>query len=161
VVQTPGFVWLFSGASPIGSVDVTVSDAPGYVTGWIDWNRDNDFDDSGEQIFVNEAFATDGTHTVTFAIPDGVVSGTFNARFRVYPTMQAILAHPTALNATLSPVGGATGGEVEDYAWSFSPTAVTLRELRAVGLPTAGLVLAALGVLFVGLLLRRRRHAVG
>ena len=93
VVQTPGPTWLLSGDSQRGSVDVTVTGAPGYVTGWIDWNSDQDFEDSGEQIFVNEAFTTDGTHTVAFPIPDGVGSGKFNARFRIYPTAQTVLAH--------------------------------------------------------------------
>ncbi len=61
VVRTPGIAW--SPASG-GSVDVTVNGATGYVTGWIDWNNDGDFGDTGEQILTNEAFTAGQSRTI-------------------------------------------------------------------------------------------------
>ena len=51
-------------------------------------------------------------------------------------------------------IRGVTGGEVEDYPGSFSPTGVTLRDLRTVDVLAVGL--AALAVLVGGLFFRRR-----
>ncbi len=162
VVHTPGYVWPTSGTSRVGKVDITVSGAPGYVTGWIDWNQDNDFGDAGEQVITNHAFSSDGTQTVDVPIPDGVALdvGSFNARFRVYSTTQTALALAAAAapDAAPSPSGGASGGEAEDYAWAFSTTAVTLRSFTAMGASGAGWPAAAgLGALGIVLLARRRR----
>lgn len=133
-----------------------------FVTGWIDWNKDGDFEDSGEQIFTNEDFSTDKTRTIVFAIPAGTTFGTtFNARFRLYgaeQTAEPVLAAPAALAAAPSPSGGATGGEVEDYTWSFSPNAVTLTDLAVTGASGVGWPVAvALGAVGCGLLAWRRR----
>ena len=165
VVCTPGYAWPTTGAGRSGKVDVTVTGAPGYVTGWIDWNSDDDFTDAGEQIFANEAFDADGTRTITFPIPDGVAVGSamFNARFRVYPAAQTALALAAATPAgsagAPSPSGGAAGGEVEDYQWAFGPNAVMLRDFSAAGAAGAGWpAIAGFGALGIVLLARRRRR---
>ena len=82
VKPTPGFAWLPNGTDRVAEVDVAVAGAQGYVAGWIDWNMDGDFGDSGELVFQNEAFLTAGEpRTITFPIPDGVTTGsrTFSA----------------------------------------------------------------------------------
>jgi hypothetical protein len=55
-----------------------------------------------------------------------VFEQTIDARFRVYATSQNLA------DAAPSPTGGASGGEVEDYTWDFTPLAVTLADFRAV-----------------------------
>ena len=157
VVRTPNFSWSHATG---GSVNVTVAGS-GYVTGWIDWNNDRDFGDTGEQIFANEEF-TAQTRTITFPIPDVTVAGaTLNARFRLYGDIQTALAAASgadAPDAAPSPLGGATGGEVEDYAWAFPPTAVTLSSFGAAASgPWAGLPAAAGLLGLAGLMLSRRR----
>lgn len=127
VAPTPNFLWSDAGG---GSVDVTVTGADGWVTGWIDWNNDGDFADGGEQVFTNLNVPAGTTVTQSFSIPVPVGSQTFNARFRVYPGPQTLLA-ALQPDAPPSPVGGASGGEVEDYSWSFGPNALGLAAFRA------------------------------
>jgi hypothetical protein len=62
-----------------------------------------------------------------FTIPSGAfpgVSRSFFARFRIYRSTTSGAAQPT---------GYVVNGEVEDYLWSFSPTAITLRQLNING----------------------------
>ncbi len=116
VVRTPGVQWHQGGS---GSVDVTVNGCGStcYFNGWIDWNGDNDFADPDEQIF-NDKPLGDGTHSLPVPIPNTVDphGNTFFARFRIC----------RAQNECNQPTGEAASGEVEDYKWGFSPTAVTL-----------------------------------
>ncbi len=68
-----------------GGVNLTVTGATGYVTGWFDWNQDGDFGDAGEQVFTNQAVAAGNTVPVSFSTNgNSVYNKTFNARFRVY-----------------------------------------------------------------------------
>ncbi len=74
------------------------------LNAWIDFNRDGDWGDTGEQIFTNRSLGTTaGPQTLNFTIPAGASAGTTFARFRL----------STASN--LTPGGEAPDGEVEDY----------------------------------------------
>ncbi|MGI9318975.1 MAG: C25 family cysteine peptidase, partial [bacterium] len=99
------------------SADVTVSvtnNTGGNATlyGFIDWNGDGDFDDTGETITTTVADGTAGNVTLTINVPAGAMTGTdLGARFR--------LSTDTTLGAT-DPLGNngpipAPDGEVEDY----------------------------------------------
>lgn len=120
-----------------------------YLNAWIDWNNDGDFNDAGEAILVDRAVST-GSQTLNFNVPSGAFGSTaktLNARFRLYST---------TTNGTARPGGLVYNGEVEDYQWTFTPTAVRLSSFGARrGLPVAGV-----GLLMVsaGLLLVRRRR---
>ncbi|MCY2986753.1 MAG: Ig-like domain-containing protein [Planctomycetota bacterium] len=75
---------------------------------WIDFNRDGDWTDVGEQIFKSQALgATSGLKTLSFTMPKmsggNVVLGTTYARFRL------------STAGGLLPTGAAADGEVEDY----------------------------------------------
>jgi predicted extracellular nuclease len=161
VRPTTGVRWTTSGG---GSVDVTVNSlSGGYVSGWIDWNNDGDFGDTGEAILGNEAFgAGTVTRTIPFAIPAGTPIATFNARFRVYDQAQLPDVLPDSLepiiNALAQPANSVIGGEVEDYTWNNSATAVELlgfggRSIAAV--PWLGLILC-LGLMGLRLVFWRR-----
>jgi hypothetical protein len=117
-----------------GSINLTINGATGYVTGWFDWNQDGDFADSGELAFANEPVNTGETKAKTFMRGTWTYTQPLNARFRVYPTAQTLraLAAAAAPDAAPQPTGGATGGEVEDYSWTFDPLAVMLADFSAV-----------------------------
>ena len=146
VVRTPGINWNSSGG---GSVDVTVNGCGSecYVNGWIDWNNDGDFNDTGEHIIQDKKLSGDGTTSVPFSIPSTTDphNNTYYARFR--------LCHNSGECNT--PTGEVVGGEVEDYKWSFGPTAVTLETFSGTGMAASttqmAILIAALFLAFVGL----------
>ena len=82
------------------SVLVTV-DGIGKLDGWIDFNADGDWIDSGEQVFDSIDLA-DGQNVLTAPIPTAATAGVTYARFR-YST-----------NGGTEPTGAASDGEVED-----------------------------------------------
>ena len=90
-------------AGTTASVSVTAT-VPGtaVLNAWVDFNADGDWDDSGEQIFVDQALSS-GTNNLTAAIPSGATTGQVLARFRI--TSSAGYAY----------FGLAPDGEVEDY----------------------------------------------
>jgi ELWxxDGT repeat protein len=83
------------------SVAVTAS-AAGKLDAWIDFNRDGDWLDAGEQIFSSLPVQA-GSNTLAFSIPPGASIGETYARFRLSST------------GGLAPTGAANDGEVEDY----------------------------------------------
>jgi hypothetical protein len=143
-----------------GAVDVTISGASACLGAFLDVSsgtlipaqlRDN----TGAVIVQPLAV---GSYTFYFNIPPGTFPGSgedivVSGRFRVTSPVGGDCTGSAAYSAT----GLADDGEVEDYVWSFSPTAVTLRGLLARG----GLWgIAALGfVLVVGLVFVWRRKA--
>jgi hypothetical protein len=154
VVRTTGVHWQV-GANG-ASVDVTVSGCAStcYLAAWFDWNNDRDFNDSGEGVLRDRA-VSNGTQPITFDIPVGTtIQNTFNGRFRLYPSSMGVLAQPTGLT---------TNGEVEDYQWSFGPTAVTLNSMTArveASDPIALPIYLLMGVGAVLLIAWARRHRV-
>ena len=89
--------------------DIPVSG--GRLQAWIDWNGDNDFDDTvnsiSEQVAV-DIVPSGGIASFTVTPPIGIGSGDLVARFRV------------ASATGLSPAGFAEDGEVEDYVLAFT-----------------------------------------
>ncbi len=114
-----GAIVVSTASAGTGSVDVNLQNADGTsnrLDAWIDWNRDGDWGDSGEQILTDfDLGTTNGMQAINFTIPqkvgDNVVVGTSFARFRL----------STAGN--LAVTGAATDGEVEDYAVTISTDA--------------------------------------
>lgn len=86
-------------------VEFTVrSTGDGILNAWIDFNRDGDWNDPGEQIVTNLPLVNGVTQNRTFDVPVTAALGTTYARFRF----------STATG--LGPTGPANDGEVEDYA---------------------------------------------
>lgn len=77
--------------------------APGKLDGWIDFNRDGDWLDAGEQIFVSRDVA-EGENVLSFSVAANAVPGDTVARFRLSST------------GRLAPTGPANDGEVEDHS---------------------------------------------
>lgn len=80
----------------------------GILNAWMDFNRDGDWADPGEQIFTNRSLVA-GVNNLTFPVPAAASQGLTYARFR--------LNHQGGLSYT----GAASDGEVEDYAVNISP----------------------------------------
>ncbi|MGE0378472.1 MAG: GEVED domain-containing protein, partial [Planctomycetaceae bacterium] len=82
--------------------------ASAVLNAWIDFNRDGDWLDAGEQVFVDEPLANGVNGSLTINVPSGASVGTTYARFRL-----------TAAGG-YSYVGLAPNGEVEDYALNIT-----------------------------------------
>ncbi len=95
------------------TVSVEVSGAACKLDAWIDFNQDNDWDDSGEQIADSVSWSIE-TKDLSFTVPADAKNGLTYARFRC----------STAGN--LSPSGGAPDGEIEDYRVAIQAVANSL-----------------------------------
>ena len=101
------------------TLDVDTSLATtGFLNGWIDFNRDGNFD-AGEQVAVDQQ-PTGNTITVTASVPFSASAGTTFARFR-YSTVGG-----------LSPTDAAPDGEVEDYQITINAAAPALRLVKRI-----------------------------
>ncbi len=115
-----------------GNFQVTVTGGPGCLNAWMDFTNgatvggDGDFGDTltySEQIVVNQPVNT-GTQNVSFNVPSGFLTsaGSYYARFRL---------SPTPCTTTIAPTGFVSGGEVEDYQFTYGPLAVDLASFTA------------------------------
>ncbi len=85
---------------------ITVTNATGgaaYVSGWVDFNRDGDWNDIGEKILSDVSVTTSGRNDYRFSAPAGVIAGPTFARFRISSI------------PGIGETGAADSGEVEDY----------------------------------------------
>lgn len=99
---------------PGGTMDchVTASSGGGLLHAWIDFNRDGDWGDAGEQVCADRPLAQ-GLNVLAISIPANADSGSTFARFRV------------GTESGLAPTGEAEDGEVEDHLVEISdPTAI-------------------------------------
>jgi uncharacterized repeat protein (TIGR01451 family) len=96
------------------NVSVTKTAATAYLVGFIDFNRDGDFLDTGERsatVTISTGAGTT-TQTVNFTSLSGLVAGQTYARFRLSNTQAQ----------AESSVGSSTSGEVEDYSLPIEVT---------------------------------------
>ncbi|MEO1528913.1 MAG: GEVED domain-containing protein [Planctomycetota bacterium] len=92
-------------AGDSSNIAITVSDPNGvgsFVDAWIDFNRDGDWDDAGEQILLSQT-VVDGFQVFNVDIPGNARLGETYARVRL------------STSGGLTPTGPAGDGEVEDY----------------------------------------------
>ncbi|MEZ6086543.1 MAG: GEVED domain-containing protein [Pirellulaceae bacterium] len=102
-----------------------VASAAGKLDAWIDFNRDGDWNDAGEQIAAN-IDVTGGLNLISFQVPAGSASGSAAARFRL------------STEGGLAPTGAAADGEVEDYLFSLIDGDVAGGVDVRIDLPTSG-----------------------
>ncbi|PXF62164.1 MAG: hypothetical protein C4B59_00705 [Candidatus Methanogaster sp.] len=108
-----------------------------YITAWIDWNQDEDFNDTDEKFVVANGSYTGGPHTVSITVPNG---STTTTRMRV-----------SLKEGSEPPSYGPIGyGEVEDYSVQVSDPEPPIPELPTVALFSIGLLL------LVGYVLRKK-----
>jgi uncharacterized repeat protein (TIGR01451 family) len=116
---------------PCEEIDITVvASVQGYLDAWIDFNDDGDWDDAGEQIF-DSVLLSAGSNSLKFTVPcSAAITDLTYARFRF------------SAAGNLGYYGGASDGEVEDYALSISEPAsksgMKFHDLNADGVKDAG-----------------------
>ena len=91
-------------------VDIT-SSADGFVNAWVDADKDGEFD-ADEQVIISEAVNA-GSNIVAYDVPTWSETGSTWARFRL------------SSEESLSPIGGVSDGEVEDYKIDIAEQNVT------------------------------------
>ncbi|MEI6049821.1 MAG: M6 family metalloprotease domain-containing protein [Bacteroidota bacterium] len=82
---------------------------------WIDWNKDGDFTDLGENVYSSIGTFSSPHTTTNFASPVGATIGTTRMRIRLHDT-----DYPN-----VTPCDDASYGEVEDYAIAVTAAACT------------------------------------
>ncbi|OEE62620.1 LruC domain-containing protein [Enterovibrio norvegicus FF-33] len=106
-----GFVTAIeAGNTAIISVQASTT---GYLSAWLDWNQDGDFEDADEKI-VSDSVLNAGTNTLSIAVPSDAAVGSTFSRFRF------------SEQAGLDYFGGATTGEVEDHPVTVMKSGTTL-----------------------------------
>jgi len=100
---------------------VATASANGFLDAWIDFNRDGDWSDSGEQVATRLALVS-GSNSVAFTIPASASAGTTFARFRI------------STAGGLGVTGPAADGEVEDHAVTLVNGASKTVSLKAADL---------------------------
>lgn len=78
-----------------------------YIKTWVDWNKNGNFNDSGEEVFSSSASVS--STTFGFVIPPGTAPGNYRIRIR------------TESMNTFTPCGLQERGETEDYIIKVIP----------------------------------------
>lgn len=91
---------------------------PGTVRGWIDFNRDGDFNDAGETSSNSPTCSGTTTVNLNWTVPAGVQTGRSYMRLRI--------ASNAAQIAT--PTGSASDGEVEDHVLTLANARVAVNK---------------------------------
>ncbi len=107
-------------------LDVRGSTETADIAMWIDWNGNGGFMDAGEYYaFLNRP--TGSIVSESIVVPDAT---TYAQGDPLYVRVRIMNDEVDAPGGTLDPgdfLGTAASGEVEDYCWDFSPTAVGLQ----------------------------------
>jgi hypothetical protein len=85
----------------------------GVLQGWIDWNRDGDWADTGEHVF-QDVTLFQGSNHLSLGVPSDISPGTAMARFRF------------SREIGLTWTGPADAGEVEDHAFRIEESTLTI-----------------------------------
>jgi len=103
----------------ITEITVNVLGVNGYLQGWVDWNADNDFNDTNEQISIDvQDTDEDGVITLNVEVPEDAATSTVFARFR-WSTVEGLESNTAAGD-----------GEVEDY--QIGPIVEAIVNLNAI-----------------------------
>lgn len=155
----------------------------GCIVGWIDWDNNGAFDATSSiggvsELVVNNFFGVSNPSqsitTPTLADYGGTYPATLNARFRIFrpnePLFTALGLTPDFAGCTsTSPTadvmqlvfGDASDGEVEDYQWGFTPTAIELQSTDAASqnatMPFVVMALVLVGLMGTAVALYRRQ----
>lgn len=118
---------------------------PAWLACWVDWNRDGSFDATGNELIINAPVIV-GVNDIGVTIPITATIGTdgLPARCRLYDSPTEPLVPLASM-----PTGAGVGGEVEDYVWFFTPTAITLQGMGVKGNAAAPILIALALILLV------------
>ena len=98
-----------------GAVNISAS-GQGCLSGWLDWDSNNNFDDAGDDVIIMADIMT-GTNTISFDIPAGTIltDATFFSRFRLVPDTGDLNCND---DTPIGLTGEVDNGEVEDHLLS-------------------------------------------
>ncbi len=99
-------------------ITVTVAGGSTLLDAWIDFNRDGDWDDAGEQAFVSLPVVAGDNHLL-INVPASAVAGETFARFRI------------STAGGLTSGNAAVDGEVEDYKLTLLPDTIPTTTLAS------------------------------
>ncbi|MCO6457341.1 MAG: hypothetical protein J5I93_18740 [Pirellulaceae bacterium] len=119
----------------LATLDVEAS-VSGRLDAWIDFNRDGDFLDAGEQVFSSEPLVA-GVNSLAYAVPADAADGPTVSRFRF------------STAGGLSPSGPALDGEVEDHPLTIPGAVLRLDLYEADGVTPINDATVAVGQQFV------------
>nr|WP_294934436.1 GEVED domain-containing protein [uncultured Flavobacterium sp.] len=89
----------------------------GYMKAWVDWNKDGDFLDAGENVYTSGSVATYST-TFGFVIPAAQAVGNYRIRIRINKDDNTAPYDPGAISTFDSCQNIAYYGETEDYLFT-------------------------------------------
>lgn len=116
IISSSNSITITNGSSPNSGLDLAI---------WIDWNRDGDFADSGEDILCGINNGGNGTHTIN--VPATASLGSTRMRLRTF-------YYATTCNSC----GSITNGEVEDYTVNIVASSITWTGSTSPDWATAG-----------------------
>ncbi|WP_170288358.1 GEVED domain-containing protein [Marilutibacter maris] len=97
------------------TIDVAVNQpasGAGFLSAWVDWNVDGDFDDAGEQISTDQQFTAGTSGSISLSVTPPLVA---------LPSNQTFARFRWSSVAGVAATAGGTDGEVEDYAVELVP----------------------------------------
>jgi hypothetical protein len=103
---TSQVITMVIGASSTISVGISAPYSADELLIWVDWNKDGDFADAGENVYASGAIGS-ATFVTSFAPPVSATVGVTRMRIRL---------HDTSSGPNATPCGNAAWGEVEDYS---------------------------------------------
>lgn len=113
-----------------GPINMKLTSAPrGFWKVWVDWNKDGDFADAGEEVYNPTGFMFIST-TFGFVVPTSTPPGDYRMRIRVQNTYRNSNGAETLVDfnscnsfdpITISGIGYQTYGEAEDYLFTVIP----------------------------------------
>lgn len=151
------------------SVDISTSGTAtgAWLCAWFDFgDKDGNPPDGSFDTGFESAVSIGTGQTFSFPIPAGTFApdgSSSTSDVTVYARFRLFESNPGNCTSSTGFDGAASNGEVEDYVWTFTPTAVNLSGFGIDGTGQGLLVAAA--VLFAGLgaatvfILRRREHS--
>jgi hypothetical protein len=140
-------------------VDVVAPGEGACLNAWIDWTDATDtpntpdgvFNNSADYIIQNLKVTSGAGQIIDFDVPTGTFDGSgsdrsYHTRYRLTRVdADGQCANAEAYGGAATPGSAADSGEVEDYIFQFTPTAVTLNQQSAELAPNIWLWITLLG----------------
>ena len=104
-----------TGVNYSATIEVTNPYSTDKLLIWIDWNKNGDFTDTGENVYVSSGTFVTPHITSNFTPPAGTTAGSTRMRIRLID----------ANYPNLTPCGTSTYGEVEDYTINITTSVCT------------------------------------
>ena len=97
------------GVNTTATITATNTYSTDQVLIWVDWNKDGDFTDAGENVYTSSGSFTNPITSSSFTPPIGAFIGTTRMRIRLHDSY-------TGSSPNATPCGNSGYGEVEDYS---------------------------------------------